>query len=144
MAKADKELIMDPELAAESKAIAVSAFRNGPLEDVHPGKECPTCSGKIEYSHITQDETKRIMKNAANKVIRFFGPEPIVLTSTHPSPVSERGSLQIGPPKHSRHKIEKLARIADLLSGVQKGPDDSSSVQHKSKWRREARKKQSS
>src|SRR5689334_17466824 len=34
------------ELVREAKAIVALAFRNGPIEDVHSGKDCPTCHGK--------------------------------------------------------------------------------------------------
>ena len=53
---------LNPELAAEAKCIVALAFRNGPIEDIHAGKDCPTCSGKSEYSHITQTEMKKMMK----------------------------------------------------------------------------------
>ena len=66
----DNSLILDQRLAEEANAIAALAFRNGPLEDVHAGRECPVCSGKPEYSHITRGEMKGIMKNAVNKVYR--------------------------------------------------------------------------
>jgi hypothetical protein len=51
-------------LARETKAIVALAFRNGPIEDIHAGKLCPTCAGKPEYMHITQNEMKRIMQTA--------------------------------------------------------------------------------
>jgi hypothetical protein len=54
--------------AREAKSIVALTFRNGPIEDVHAGKECPTCAGKPEYSHITQEEMKRIMKRAVDRV----------------------------------------------------------------------------
>ncbi len=56
------------ELVREAKAIVALAFRNGPIEDVHSGMDCPTCHGKAEYSRITDDEMKAIMKNAVNRV----------------------------------------------------------------------------
>jgi len=59
-------------LAREAKAIVALAFRNGPIEDVHAGKLCPTCAGKSEYSHITQGEMKQIMKNAVDHVYRLL------------------------------------------------------------------------
>ena len=31
-------------LAREAKAIVALAFRNGPIEKIHAGKECPTCA----------------------------------------------------------------------------------------------------
>jgi hypothetical protein len=41
-------------VAREAKALVTLAFRNGPIEDVHAGKVCPTCNGSPEYSHVTQ------------------------------------------------------------------------------------------
>jgi hypothetical protein len=55
-------------LAAEAKSLVALAFRNGPIEDVHAGRECPTCAGKSRYSHITQAEMKKIMKQAVDMV----------------------------------------------------------------------------
>ena len=63
---------LNPELAAEAKCIVALAFRNGPLEDVHAGKECPTCAGKSEYSHITQAEMKNMMKQAVDTVYKLL------------------------------------------------------------------------
>ena len=44
------------------------AFRNGPIEDVHAGKTCTACAGNPEFSHITDDEIKLVMKSAVNAV----------------------------------------------------------------------------
>ena len=63
---------MDPELAAEAKSIVALAFRNGPIEGIHAGKECTTCAGKSEYSHITQAEMKKIMKDAVDTVYKLL------------------------------------------------------------------------
>ena len=57
-----------PSIAAEAKSIVALSFRNGPIEDVHAGRVCPTCAGKPEYSHITDEEMKRIMKRAVDRV----------------------------------------------------------------------------
>jgi hypothetical protein len=59
---------VDRRLAAEAKSIVAQYFRNGPIEDVHAGIGCPVCAGDKKYSHITQSEMKRIMKNAVDKV----------------------------------------------------------------------------
>jgi hypothetical protein len=56
------------DLIREAKAIVVLAFRNGPIEEMHAGKHCPTCNGKTGYSRISDDEMKLIMKNAVNRV----------------------------------------------------------------------------
>lgn len=116
-----KELTIDEGLAEEAKSIVALAFRNGPIEDVHAGIECPHCAGKSEYSHITQDEMKRIMKNAVNKVyallwIRTHCPEVFL-------PTVKAGSLYTRSwdfPENSREEIEHLARFADRFSGIQK------------------------
>jgi hypothetical protein len=57
-----------PDLAREAKAIVAFAFRNGPIENVHAGRTCSKCHGKAEYSHITQDEMREIMKSAVNRL----------------------------------------------------------------------------
>jgi hypothetical protein len=62
---------IDPELAQEAKAIVALAFRNGPIENIHAGKPCPTCRGKIGFSRITDAEMKAIMKNAVDHVYKF-------------------------------------------------------------------------
>ncbi len=67
-----RKMTLDPELAAEAKSIVALAFRNGPIEDIHAGKHCPTCSGKSEYSHITQTEMKKIMKKAVDTVYKLL------------------------------------------------------------------------
>jgi hypothetical protein len=56
------------DLVREAKAIVALAFRNGPIEDIHRGKACPTCIGHAGYSRITDVEMKQIMQNAVNRV----------------------------------------------------------------------------
>ena len=56
------------QLAREAKAIVALAFRNGPIEDIHAGRPCPTCTGQPGYSRITDAEMKSIMKNAVDHV----------------------------------------------------------------------------
>lgn len=63
---------LDAELAKEAKAIVALAFRNGPIEDVHAGKVCPVCNGSSEYSRITEDEMKVMMKSAVNAVYKLL------------------------------------------------------------------------
>jgi hypothetical protein len=67
-----RKMTLDPELAAEAKSLVALAFRNGPIEDVHAGKECPTCAGKSEYSHITRAEMKNMMKQAVDTVYKLL------------------------------------------------------------------------
>jgi hypothetical protein len=67
-----RKMTLDPELAAEAKSLVALAFRNGPIEDIHAGKECPTCAGMSEYSHITQAQMKNTMKQAVDTVYRLL------------------------------------------------------------------------
>ena len=63
---------IDPSLAIEAKAITALPFRNGPIEHLHAGKVCSACAGNAEFSHISDDEMKRIMKAAVNAVYRLL------------------------------------------------------------------------
>lgn len=66
------KLPIDPALAIEAKTITALAFRNGPIEDLHAGKACSVCQGNPEFSRISNDEMKRIMKAAVNAVYRLL------------------------------------------------------------------------
>jgi len=59
-------------LADEAKALVVLAFRNGPIENVHAGRRCPTCDGQAGISRITDAEMKAIMKNAVDRVYELL------------------------------------------------------------------------
>jgi hypothetical protein len=63
---------LDPDLAAEAKALVALAFRNGPIEDLHAGKPCSVCTGRQEISHIADDEIKVVMKSAVNALYRLL------------------------------------------------------------------------
>ena len=63
-----KKSSIDPVLALEAKMIVALAFRNGPIEDLHAGRLCPTCIGDSGYSRISDEEMKGIMKAAVNTV----------------------------------------------------------------------------
>ncbi len=65
-----KKSSVDPVLALEAKMIVALAFRNGPIEDLHSGKVCPTCSADSAYSRISDEEMKGIMKAAVAKAPR--------------------------------------------------------------------------
>ena len=67
-----RRLTLDPALAREAKSLVALAFRNGPIEDVHAGRECPTCAGKTEYSRITDMEMRNIMKNAVDTLYKLL------------------------------------------------------------------------
>ena len=63
-----KKSSVDPALALEAKMIVALAFRNGPIEALHTGKPCPTCSVDSGYSRISDVEMKGIMRAAVNTV----------------------------------------------------------------------------
>src|SRR6202140_318767 len=63
---------LDPVLAVEAKALVALAFRNGPIEDLHAGRQCKVCSGNREISHISDEEMKAIMKSAVNTLYRLL------------------------------------------------------------------------
>ncbi len=63
---------LEPDLAAEAKALVVLAFRNGPIEDLHAGKPCTACSGRPEVSHISDDEMKVVMRSAVDVMYRLL------------------------------------------------------------------------
>ena len=54
-------------LRDEANAIVASAFRNGPLEDLHAGKYSELLEQK-ELSRISDDEMKELMINACEKM----------------------------------------------------------------------------
>ena len=55
-----------------SWAASSAAFRNGPIEDIHSGKPCPTCGSEPGYSRITDTEMTLIMKNAVDRVFTLL------------------------------------------------------------------------
>jgi hypothetical protein len=63
----------DPALAVETKALVALVFRNGPIEDVHAGKLCLTCGGRSEYSRVSDEQMKAIMKSADNRRYSLLG-----------------------------------------------------------------------
>jgi hypothetical protein len=63
---------LDAQIARESKVIVALAFRNKPIEDVHAGKLCSACCGSPDYSRITEDEMKAMMKSAVNAVYKLL------------------------------------------------------------------------
>src|SRR4051794_31375486 len=60
------------QLAREAKAIVALCFRNGPIENIHAGQPCPTCVKNPEYSRISDEEMRLIMRNAVNRVYRLL------------------------------------------------------------------------
>ena len=63
---------LDPDLAAEAKALVALAFRNGPIENLHAGSPCAVCNGRPEVSHISDDEMKFVMKSAVDALYRLL------------------------------------------------------------------------
>jgi hypothetical protein len=66
------EMTLDHTLAIEAKTMVALAFRNGPIEDLHAGKPCATCSGNPGVSHISDEEMKTMMKSAVNTLYRLL------------------------------------------------------------------------
>ena len=56
------------QIARDAKALVLLAFRNGPIEDIHAGQPCPTCSDHRGFSRITDEEMRVIIKNAVDPV----------------------------------------------------------------------------
>ena len=116
MPKKTRDLPINEQLAKEAKSIVAIAFRNGTIENIHAGKECPQCAGQTEYSHITQGEMKKIMKQAVDKVyallwIRTYTPvawESVVRAG-------ERYTHAWDMPEQSRKEIEGMGKLADFL-----------------------------
>ena len=122
MSKSEPEPPLDLDLAREAKSLVALAFRNGPIEDVHAGKECPICAGKLEYSHITDAEMKEINKRAVDKLyallwIKRYSPKK------YPQVINAGSQYVVGwdLPDRNREEIESLARFADFFSTVVKG-----------------------
>ena len=114
--KKNSELSLDPELVREAQSIVALAFRNGPIENVHAGKECPVCAGKAEYSHITEAEMKSINKRAVDKLyallwVKRYSPDvyPHVLNAG----IQYAHGWDL--PEKNREEIEGLAHFADFL-----------------------------
>jgi hypothetical protein len=59
-------------VAREAKVLVALAFRNGPVENVHAGKACPTCQSDPQYSHLTHAEMRQIMKAAVDRLYSFL------------------------------------------------------------------------
>jgi hypothetical protein len=66
------KMTLDPELAAEVKALVALAFRNGPIENLHAGHPCPVCTGRPEFSHIADEEMKELMKSAVDRLYHLL------------------------------------------------------------------------
>jgi len=64
--------LTDPRIARDAETIALFAFRNGPLEDLHTGKLCTHCADNSAYSRINDAEIKVPMQNAMTQVYRYL------------------------------------------------------------------------
>ena len=58
-------------LRDEANAIVAKAFRNGPLEDLHAGKDSELVEDD-RYSRITDEEMKQLMLNACEQVEKLL------------------------------------------------------------------------
>jgi hypothetical protein len=58
-------------LRDEANALTAHAFRNGFLEDLHAGKHSPLLD-QPGYSRVTDDEMKRLMTEASEKLARML------------------------------------------------------------------------
>jgi hypothetical protein len=95
-------------LAIEAKAITALAFRNGPIENLHAGKTCSVCEGNPEFSHISNDEMKLIMKAAVNAMYRLLwqrdhDPEAYLKSLT----LGERYTLRWDDPEVEESRLPK-------------------------------------
>ena len=109
-----KPLPLDENLAIEAKTLTALAFRNGPIEDVHAGQECPVCIGKDEYSRITQEEMKTIMKSAVDTLyallwMKEYSPDAY----DHVIRAGYNYAREWDMPEDSRAKIDSFGRFAD-------------------------------
>ena len=110
------------QIAREAKAIVALAFRNGPIEEIHAGRSCPTCTGRAGFSRITDEEMKSIMKNAVNRVYEL-------LVLKEEDPVEYGSKIHFGERYTTRWDEPEMPRKAppqpaDNQSGVKtKSPD---------------------
>ena len=93
------------QIAREAKAIVALAFRNGPIEQIHAGRSCPTCAGGAGFSRITDDEMKAIMKNAVNHLY-----ELLVLKDE--DPVEYESKIQFGEQYTARWDEPEMPQTA--------------------------------
>ena len=77
------------QIARQAKAIVALAFRNGPIEQIHAGRSCPTCTGQAGFSRITDDEMQSIVKNAVNRLYEL-------LVLKEEDPVEYEAKIQFG------------------------------------------------
>jgi hypothetical protein len=64
----DQQMFNDDQRKKLAITLVMAAFRNGKIEGIHAGQACPTCFGKPEFSHVSDEEMKSIMKDAVNRV----------------------------------------------------------------------------
>lgn len=104
------------QIAREAKAIVALAFRNGPIEQIHAGRSCPTCTGRAGFSKITDDEMKLVMKNAVNRLYEL-------LLLKEEDPVEYKSKIQFGERYTARWDEPEMpckrpAKPADSQSGL--------------------------
>lgn len=93
-----------------SKGAVALAFRNGPIEDLHSGRQCAVCSGTPQISHITDEEIKTIMKSAVNALNRLLW-----LQDCDPAAYNENLALGWRYTLHWDDPFKKSLRIGSRL-----------------------------
>lgn len=63
---------LDDYLKMQAKAIVLFSFRNTFLEDIHAGKQCPTCGDDLSYSHISDEQMKQLMIECVNNMYTYL------------------------------------------------------------------------
>ena len=116
MSPGNRKHSMGMELANEAKALVGLAFHNGPTKTSMPGKNGRHAAGKQEYSHITQDEMKKIMKRAVDKLyamlwIRTHSPEVYEAVVK----MGNRYTTGWDLPEKSKEGIDAVTRLAGVL-----------------------------
>jgi hypothetical protein len=105
------------QLAREAKAIVALAFRNGPIENIHAGRPCPTCTGQTGYSRITEDEMRLVMKSAVDRLYALLSlkdedPESSTNLESSLGNATRRHGMSPGCRRGS--KAERIRRIKAL------------------------------
>jgi hypothetical protein len=58
--------------AEEAKALALLAFRNGPVESMHAGVRCQSCEDDESYSRLTDAQMKTLNKYMVDRLYELL------------------------------------------------------------------------